>query len=192
MALETKEKILRAALDLFSTRGYAAVGTRGIAEAAGVNEVTVFRSFGSKEKLWLEVFRRFVVRPEPEGLLAGTVGTPAADIAATVRTTVALLKSNTKLVRMSLRDLDQFPEVHLELSTQPRRMVDVLARHFRSMEGELRVPAEVFARTLVDTLFGVVIHFEATEGMPSGQGLDAWLEDFLPLLLGGVMVSPPH
>lgn len=47
-ALDTSERILAAARDLFAERGYAATTTRAIAEAAGVNEVTVFRRFENK------------------------------------------------------------------------------------------------------------------------------------------------
>lgn len=46
-----RSRILAATEDLIALRGYSAVGTRDIAERAGVNESTVFRLFGSKEKL---------------------------------------------------------------------------------------------------------------------------------------------
>lgn len=45
---DTAEKILDAAATLFASRGYAATTTRAIAEAAGVNEVTIFRNFENK------------------------------------------------------------------------------------------------------------------------------------------------
>jgi len=47
-ALDTADKILDAASALFTERGYAATSTRAIAEAAGVNEVTIFRRFENK------------------------------------------------------------------------------------------------------------------------------------------------
>ncbi|MDO5502625.1 MAG: TetR/AcrR family transcriptional regulator [Actinomycetia bacterium] len=46
--MDTHAKVVRAALDLFAERGYAATTTKEIARVAGVNEVTVFRRFGSK------------------------------------------------------------------------------------------------------------------------------------------------
>lgn len=42
------DRIVRAAMELFTARGYAATTTRAIADAAGVNEVTLFRHFGNK------------------------------------------------------------------------------------------------------------------------------------------------
>ncbi len=48
---DTRQRILQAARQLFSEVGYALATTRLIAEAAGVNEVTLFRHFGSKKAL---------------------------------------------------------------------------------------------------------------------------------------------
>ena len=48
---ETRQKILAAARQLMSQKGFKGATTRLIAEAAGVNEVTIFRHFGNKEGL---------------------------------------------------------------------------------------------------------------------------------------------
>lgn len=52
---DTREKILEAALDLFSTNGFHSTTTRKIAQKAGVNEVTLFRHFNTKMALFQEV-----------------------------------------------------------------------------------------------------------------------------------------
>ncbi|UFJ40231.1 TetR/AcrR family transcriptional regulator [Brevibacillus humidisoli] len=46
---ETRQRILDAARRLMAQKGYVGATTRLIASAAGVNEVTIFRHFGSKE-----------------------------------------------------------------------------------------------------------------------------------------------
>lgn len=51
---ETRQRILKAALALFGEKGYVATSTREIAEKAGVNHLTLFRHFGSKEALFRE------------------------------------------------------------------------------------------------------------------------------------------
>lgn len=48
----TKQNILRAAQQIFSTRSYAEAGLRDIAAVANVNASLVSRYFGSKEKLF--------------------------------------------------------------------------------------------------------------------------------------------
>lgn len=48
-ATSTADRILAAAAELFAERGYTGTTTRSIAEHAGVNEVTLFRRFSSKQ-----------------------------------------------------------------------------------------------------------------------------------------------
>ena len=55
---DTKNRILDAALDLFSEKGYEASTTKEIAERAVVNEVTLFRHFGSKENIFVQLVER--------------------------------------------------------------------------------------------------------------------------------------
>ncbi len=55
MSQETREKIMQAAVRLFSEEGYRGTTTRKIAEAAGVNESTLFRTFESKDTLFREI-----------------------------------------------------------------------------------------------------------------------------------------
>lgn len=48
---EKQEKILQAALQLFTKEGYHATSTSKVAKAAGVSEGLIFRHFGNKEGL---------------------------------------------------------------------------------------------------------------------------------------------
>lgn len=50
-ATETRDRLLKAAITVFSTEGYVGAATREIARLAGVSEVTLFRHFQSKEQL---------------------------------------------------------------------------------------------------------------------------------------------
>ncbi len=53
----TRKKIFTSALALFAERGYKATTTKAIAGRAGVNEVTLFRNFGNKETLFMELIK---------------------------------------------------------------------------------------------------------------------------------------
>ncbi len=57
---ETRNKLMKVALKLFSEQGYYATPTKLIAQEAGVNELTLFRHFGSKEKLFQETTEKYV------------------------------------------------------------------------------------------------------------------------------------
>lgn len=52
---DARQKIFDAAVKLFSENGFHATTTRVIAQFAGVNEVTLFRHFKSKQQLFYEI-----------------------------------------------------------------------------------------------------------------------------------------
>src|ERR1039457_6033905 len=57
MSAPTRDQILAAAARLYGEHGFRGTTTRRIAEEAGVNEVTLFRLFGTKTALLLEAMR---------------------------------------------------------------------------------------------------------------------------------------
>jgi len=61
---DTRNRILKAALESFSKHGYTGATTREIARVSDVTEVTLFRHFPSKEKLFEEVVCKFLPSPE--------------------------------------------------------------------------------------------------------------------------------
>src|SRR5471032_2510433 len=56
MSRDTRDKIVRASLELFVRQGIAATTTRDIARAAGIAEGTIYRHFVSKEAMAEEIF----------------------------------------------------------------------------------------------------------------------------------------
>ena len=55
--MSSRERIVGSALSLFAQQGITATTTKQIAEQADVNEVTLFRQFGSKQGLLLAVLK---------------------------------------------------------------------------------------------------------------------------------------
>jgi AcrR family transcriptional regulator len=55
---ETRDRIISAARDVIARKGKRGATTREIADVAGVNEATLFRHFGSKEQLIVDVAQR--------------------------------------------------------------------------------------------------------------------------------------
>ncbi|HEV8263699.1 MAG TPA: helix-turn-helix domain-containing protein [Gemmatimonadales bacterium] len=53
----TRQRLIRAALELFTSRGYHDTTTAEIARKAGVAEGTIYRHFRSKQQLWNELYR---------------------------------------------------------------------------------------------------------------------------------------
>ncbi len=57
MTLSTRERLLSAARELIEEGGYAAASVMAIASRAGLAAGTLYRHFGSKEELFVELFR---------------------------------------------------------------------------------------------------------------------------------------
>src|SRR3954468_5704581 len=59
---ETRERIVRAAIDQLADGGYASANVQAVASRAGIATGTVYRHFPSKSDLFAEVFRRASAR----------------------------------------------------------------------------------------------------------------------------------
>jgi AcrR family transcriptional regulator len=57
-AIATRERLVRAALDLFTSRTYRGTTTLDIAERARIAEATIYRHFVGKEALFNEAYRQ--------------------------------------------------------------------------------------------------------------------------------------
>lgn len=70
----TRQRLVRAALELFTTRGYHDTTTALIARKAGVAEGTIYRHFRGKGQLWNELYRgavRWAAKPVQDADAAG-------------------------------------------------------------------------------------------------------------------------
>ena len=79
-----RERIVKAARDLFYTRGVRAVGVEEIAEAAGTNKMTLYRHFASKDELVAECLRVFARQADGlwDALAAAHPDDPRAELSA--------------------------------------------------------------------------------------------------------------
>ena len=74
--MDVREQLLEAAVKVFANAGFRGATTRRIAQEAGVNEVTLFRQFGSKEGLIIEAVLRSVERLQDEAVLPAGAARP--------------------------------------------------------------------------------------------------------------------
>ena len=109
----TRQRLLRAALDLYTTIGFRATTTPAIAARAGVAEGTIYRHFSGKEHLLNEVYRNaqrwgagLVKEAEPHGQPS-----VSARLAGIARRLLDAAARDPSLTRMLLRSRD---EQHLD------------------------------------------------------------------------------
>ena len=98
---ESRERILRAALLLFSRQWYEATSIRAIAREAGISQGLMYNYFAGKEELLRAIFSRGMA--EARDAFAGApADAPAADrIEALIRGSVALVGRNVEFWRLS-------------------------------------------------------------------------------------------
>ena len=110
MTHPTREQILQAAARLYADHGFRGTTTRAIAEAAGVNEVTLFRIFGSKETLIVEAMREHGATLYV-GQLPDQPADPHAELAAWATQTRKVLVSMRSMLRQAMCDGEKSPEM---------------------------------------------------------------------------------
>ncbi len=60
MAKDTKERILEAALDMFSQKGYAGTNIRELTASLGLVKSSMYKHFRSKEEIWDSLFDELI------------------------------------------------------------------------------------------------------------------------------------
>ncbi|MEO1620989.1 MAG: TetR family transcriptional regulator [Cyanobacteria bacterium J06632_3] len=104
----SREKIVSSAISLFSSQGITATTTKEIAEKAGVNEVTLFRQFGSKQGLLLAVIQEASVLEAMKVALTN-IEANSEPITAYGTAGLALLGRVPELLRSLIGESGQFP-----------------------------------------------------------------------------------
>jgi len=106
--MDVREALLDAALRTFSEAGLRGATTRRIAQAAGVNEVTLFRHFRSKDELIQAALAQFADRPDSLALPETPVN-PRAELVAWCRMHHRELHRRRALIRKALGEHEEHP-----------------------------------------------------------------------------------
>ncbi len=156
--METRDKILEAALKLFSKKGYPGATTKEIAREAGIAELTLFRHFSSKEKLFEEVLNTYSFLPALRELMP-EVAKMSYEKALTVIAGRFLetLASRKDLIQIMHSEMQRYPEkIHRIYHSFIDEIFKVLAAYFNEMQKMKlldRFDAEFGARAFLGMFF---------------------------------------
>lgn len=124
----TKEKILDAATELVSEKGYLGATTREIAREAGVTELTLFRHYGSKERLFEAILAQHTFLPRMKELLPEMEALPYEEALRLLATRFLLsLKQRKCMVKI----------MHSEVSRCPGKIRKLYAGSLEDMQSTL-------------------------------------------------------
>nr|BAL54600.1 hypothetical conserved protein [uncultured prokaryote] len=107
---KTKEKILRVSIELFSEKGYTGTTTREISRRAGITEVTLFRHFPTKERLFSEAIRWSSFLPQLKGIIPELKGLPFRDALTVIGLRfLKTLRMKKDLIKIMYQELHKYP-----------------------------------------------------------------------------------
>lgn len=106
--MDVRGALLDAATKLFAEVGMRGATTRRIAQAAGVNEVTLFRHFTSKEELFQAALEAFASRSQTRRLPATPVD-PRAELLEWCQTQYRDLYRHRSLIRKAMGEREEHP-----------------------------------------------------------------------------------
>ncbi len=169
----TKEQLLKATLKLISEKGYLGATTREISQEAGVTELTLFRHFGSKERLFEELLNSYSFLPQLKELLPELDDLPfEQSLELLAMRYLMALKERKAMIRILYSEVTIYPEKIREVYN---RFIDemraTLAAYFERLQkgGMLRktMSPEMAARVFLWILFS---YFRSEEIMrPAGM-----------------------
>ena len=156
-AMDTRSTILNAAVQVFSQHGFRGSTTRRIADAASVNEVTIFRYFGSKEALLQEAIKGSDVDPFTNPLPQDPVD-PPEELTKWCSAVITHLRARSPMIRKCMGELEERPEFMGQASDAPTRATNELCAYFRRLKAKGLTKddfdATVAASMLIGSLFG--------------------------------------
>lgn len=188
----TRERILDSALELFGSKGFAGTTTKEIAARARVNEVTVFRTFGSKQGLYAALFTERSLVPAITGSVEFDLESPVDEmVLRNVETVLGMLKANRHIFMVMIGDAWRQPRARRAFGEVPlQRAIDFLASMLaRQMDaGRLRrMDPDVAARALigmVQAYFLTTYLIQGSEDDPERDG--AFARGFVSIFLDGM------
>lgn len=189
----TQQRLLDATLKLISEKGYLGATTREIAQEAQVTELTLFRHFGTKEKLFEELLRNHTFLPRLKELLPELDDLSYEEGLRLIATKFLLsLKERKAMVKILYSEVTIYPEkirgVYTKFTDDLRA---TLAQYFKKQKkkGLLRnVSPETAARLFLGFLFS---YFRSEEIMRKGgmkkQKMEKNIKEFVDVFMFGTM-----
>lgn len=192
MSMDSREKILQAALRVFGEAGYLGATTRRIAQEAGVNEVTIFRHFGSKDELIREAIRCGHERIDALSLPAEPVD-PERELAEWSRDQMAEMYGMRSVIRACMGESETHEEFAERAGERPRHvtreLTEYLLRLQRAGMAEPDFDPNFAASMLMGALFSDIL---GRDFMPDlyGYSLEDGAAEYAALFVRAIGAGP--
>lgn len=194
----TRERILEAALKLFSRKGYLGATTKEIAREAGIAEITLFRHFPSKEKLFEEMINSYSFLPALKGLLPEIAGMPYKKALTEIAERfLETLSSRKDLIQIMYSEMHRYPEkIHKIYHTFMDELFKTLASYFEEMQGKgllRKFDSEFAARAFLGMFFSYFIAQEFKMRKKYRDDSEKTIKEYVDIFITGTLgkgISP--
>lgn len=131
--MDTRDRILQAAARVYAQHGFRGATTRLIAIEAGVNEVSLFRTFGSKAALF-EAMMQTHASSVPMPALPDVPGDPNAEITSWCAALLAHMREWRSIIRKSFGELEERPEAAVVMCEGPHCAAATLSAYVSRLQ----------------------------------------------------------
>jgi AcrR family transcriptional regulator len=183
--MSVRDQLLDAAARLYAEAGYRGATTRRIATAAGVNEITLFRHFGSKDALIHEAITRAGSSPVAPKL-PEFPREPFRELRDWAKAHITELRQRRSLIRTCMGEIEEHPGIFAQENSPPVLAAKALSRYLRRLKesGMAKAP---FDEAIASTMLMGVLFADAMgrDIMPDlyrnepDQALDEYVQLFL-------------
>lgn len=148
MSEEIRTRILAAAARVYAQYGFRGATTRLIATEAGVNEVTLFRTFGSKAHL-LQAMLHSEVESSAVPLLAHGAVDAHAELTRWCVSVLEYLRGHAHLIRKTIAEADERPQAACAACEGPNAAGRSLVLFLEARRDDGSIPADADVDTAV-------------------------------------------
>lgn len=161
MSEEIRSRILGAAARVYAQYGFRGATTRLIATEAGVNEVTLFRTFGSKARL-LQDMLHTQVEASAVPLVSHDAADPNAELTRWCDSMLEYLRGHSHFVRKTIAEADERPQAACAACEGPSsagRSLMIYLEHLRE-QGRIAEDADLDTAVsmLMSAMFGDALY----------------------------------
>jgi AcrR family transcriptional regulator len=153
--MNRRNEILAAAAEVFAQHGFRGSTTRRIAEAAGVNEITIFRQFGSKEALLREAMQHMT---DSAGLvtLPEIPSDPDRELTEWSESFMQHLRLRSSIIRKTMGEIEERPEMSECASSVPTQASSELCKYLVALRRQGRTTEKFDPTTAAAMLMGAI------------------------------------
>jgi AcrR family transcriptional regulator len=163
---DSRERILEAAARVYAQYGFRGATTRLIAQEAGVNEVTLFRLFGSKAQLFDELLHK-QLHASTVPLLPDEPGDVDGELTDWCAVLLSQMRASRSFLRKMIGETEERPDAARSACIGPHYAAESLERYVQRLRARGLADTDADYRTAISmfmsALFGDVMVRDSIE-----------------------------